>query len=66
LPLLALTQPGDHVLVTDAVYGPTRRFCNIHLTRLGVDVSYYDPQLGADRAEFRSTLGSSSRNRPAR
>ena len=54
LPLLALTQPGDHVLVTDAVYGPTRRFCNIHLTRLGVDVSYYDPQLGAAiEREFR-------------
>jgi cystathionine beta-lyase len=43
LPLLALTKPGDHVLVTDAVYGPTRRFCELHLKRLGVDVSYYDP-----------------------
>ena len=54
MPLLALTRPGDHVLVTDAVYGPTRRFCNIHLTRLGVDVSYYDPQLGAAiEREFR-------------
>ena len=55
LPLLALTRPGDHVLVTDAVYGPTRRFCNIHLTRLGVDVSYYDPLIGAAiEREFRS------------
>ncbi len=50
LPLLALTQPGDHVLVTDAVYGPTRRFCDLHLRRLGVDVTYYDPLLGADIA----------------
>ena len=47
LPLLALTQAGDHVLVTDAVYGPTRRFCNNHLARLGVEVTYYDPLLGA-------------------
>ena len=47
LPLLALTKPGDHVLVTDAVYGPTRRFCDNHLKRLGVDVTYYDPLLGA-------------------
>jgi cystathionine beta-lyase len=47
LPLLALTKPGDHVLVTDAVYGPTRRFCNNHLARLGVEVTYYDPLLGA-------------------
>jgi cystathionine beta-lyase len=54
LPLLALAKPGDHVLVTDAVYGPTRRFCELHLKRFGVDVSYYDPLLGADIArEFR-------------
>ena len=31
------------MLVTDAVYGPTRRFCNNHLTRLGIEVTYYDP-----------------------
>ena len=50
LPLLALTRPGDHVLVTDSVYGPTRRFCELHLKRLGVEVSYYDPLLGTDVA----------------
>src|SRR6185503_14994492 len=49
-PLLALVKPGDHVLVTDAVYGPTRRFCDNHLRRLGVEVSYYDPLLAADIA----------------
>ena len=47
LPLLALMKAGDHILVTDAVYGPTRRFCNNHLTRLGIEVSYYDPLAGA-------------------
>lgn len=47
LPLLALTSAGDHVLVTDSVYGPTRRFCDNHLTRLGVEVGYYDPLVGA-------------------
>ncbi len=47
LPLLALTKPGDHVLVTDSVYGPTRRFCELHMKRLGVEVSYYDPLAGA-------------------
>ena len=47
LPLLALTSAGDHLLVTDSVYGPTRRFCNNHLTRLGVEVSYYDPLIGS-------------------
>jgi len=54
LPLLALANPGDHILVTDSVYGPTRRFCDLHMKRLGVEVSYYDPLLGADIArEFR-------------
>jgi cystathionine beta-lyase len=46
LPLLALLKPGDHLLVTDSVYGPTRRFCDLHLTRLGVEVTYYDPLVG--------------------
>jgi cystathionine beta-lyase len=47
LPLLALLKPGDHLLVTDAVYGPTRRFCDNHLRRLGMDVGYYDPLAAA-------------------
>jgi cystathionine beta-lyase len=51
LPLLALLAPGDHLLVTDAVYGPTRRFCDNHLRRLGVDVGYYDPLAGAAIAD---------------
>jgi cystathionine beta-lyase len=53
-PLLALVRPGDHVLVTDVVYGPTRRFCENHLRRLGAQVEYYDPALGAGiEAHFR-------------
>ena len=56
LPLLALLKPGDHLLMTDAVYGPTRRFCNNHLRRLGIDVDYYDPLAGAAIADaFRPT-----------
>jgi cysteine-S-conjugate beta-lyase len=51
LPLLALLAPGDHLLVTDAVYGPTRRFCDNHLRRLGIDVEYYDPLAGAAIAD---------------
>lgn len=47
LPLLALLSAGDHVLVTDSVYGPTRRFCDLHLRRLGVQVDYYDPLVGS-------------------
>ena len=46
LALLAVTRAGDHVLVTDSVYGPTRRFCDQQLTRFGIDVTYYDPLIG--------------------
>ena len=55
LPLLALLAPGDHLLVTDSVYGPTRRFCELHLKRLGIDVEYFDPRAGAGiAASFRA------------
>jgi len=47
LALIGVTSAGDHVLVTDSAYGPTRRFCNNQLTRLGIEVSYYDPLIGA-------------------
>ena len=46
LALLGTTRAGDHVLVTDAVYGPTRRFCDNQLDRFGIEVSYYDPLAG--------------------
>jgi cystathionine beta-lyase len=46
---LALVRSGDHVLVTDSAYGPTRNFCEQVLTRLGVTTTYYDPTInGAD------------------
>lgn len=47
LPLLAFLSAGDHVLVTDSVYHPTRRFADTVLTRMGVEVTYYDPLAGA-------------------
>jgi len=45
--LLAILQAGDHVLVTDSVYQPTRKFCNGVLKRYGVTTTYYDPMIGA-------------------
>jgi cysteine-S-conjugate beta-lyase len=44
---LALLSAGDHALVADSVYRPTRRFCDHVLARLGVEVTYYDPVIGA-------------------
>lgn len=44
--LLTVVRPGDHILVTDNVYQPARRFCNLMLEPLGVETSYYDPYIG--------------------
>ncbi|PKP98136.1 MAG: cystathionine beta-lyase [Alphaproteobacteria bacterium HGW-Alphaproteobacteria-13] len=48
--LLALLSPGDHLLMVDSVYEPTRAFCDGMLARLGVRTTYYDPLAGADIA----------------
>jgi cystathionine beta-lyase len=44
--LLAVVHAGDHVLVTDSAYGPTRNFCEQILSRLGVTATYFDPRIG--------------------
>ena len=49
--LLSVVRSGDHILVTDSAYGPTRNFCEQILTRLGVTTTYYDPLIGAAIAE---------------
>ena len=67
--LLAAAGAGDHVLVTDSVYRPTRNFCDGVFKRLGVETTYYDPLIGAGiaklfkpntRAVFMETPGSQS------
>lgn len=45
--LCAFVKTGDHLLIADSVYGPTRTFCNKRLTPFGVDIQYYDPLMGA-------------------
>src|SRR3546814_4760469 len=45
--LLALLAPGDHLLMVDSAYEPTRLFCDGMLRRFGVETSYYDPLVGA-------------------
>jgi cystathionine beta-lyase len=47
VPLLAFLSAGDHVLIVDSVYHPTRNFADTMLKRLGVEVEYYDPHAGA-------------------
>src|SRR3954451_12543743 len=45
--LLSVLKAGDHLLVCDNVYRPTRNFCNGLLARYGVETSYFDPMIGA-------------------
>ncbi len=45
--LRAFAKTGDHVLLSDSVYGPTRNFCEKQLKTNGVEVEYYDPLIGS-------------------
>ncbi len=46
LVLLASLRSGDHLLMTEAAYGPAKTFALQHLAELGVEVELYDPRLG--------------------
>ena len=46
--IMAAVTAGDQILMPDNVYSPTRRFCDSTLKKFGVDVTYYDPLIGAD------------------
>ena len=50
--LLAVVHAGDHILVTDSAYQPTRNFCEQVLKRLGVTTTYFDPLIGAKIADL--------------
>ena len=67
--LLSCLNAGDHLLITDSVYRPTRTFAGQLLRRFGVEISYYDPMIGAGiealmqpntRAVFTEAPGSQS------
>ena len=48
--LLAVLRSGDHLLISDSVYRPTRAFCDGPLARWGIETTYYDPLIGAEIA----------------
>ncbi len=50
--LIAVAGAGDHILITDSVYRPTRNFCEGLFKRMGVETTYYDPLIGADIASL--------------
>ncbi len=46
--IMAFAGAGDHILVTDSVYEPTKKFCKSNLKNMGVEVEFYDPMIGSD------------------
>lgn len=52
IPLLTFVSAGDHILVLDSCYTPTRIFCDSVLARMGVEVEYYDPLIGGGIKEL--------------
>ncbi|MFC2249332.1 cystathionine beta-lyase [Labrys portucalensis] len=45
--LLSCLSAGDHLLMVDSTYQPTRQFCDKVLGRFGIETTYYDPLIGA-------------------
>lgn len=50
--LLAFLKAGDHLLMTDGVYLPTRNFVTGMLARFGTDTTFFDPEIGAGIADL--------------
>lgn len=44
--LMAFLKQGDHMLLVDNVYSPTRSFADKFLKKLGIETTYYDPTIG--------------------
>jgi len=46
--ILGCVSQGDHVLMIDTAYAPSRVFCTKTLKRLGIESTFYSPDAGAD------------------
>ena len=45
--IISFIEAGDHILMVDSAYEPTRDYCDKILTKLGIETTYYDPMIGA-------------------
>jgi len=52
IPMLAFAKAGDHCLIVDSIYGPSRRFADKTLARLGIEIEYFDPHTGNNFANL--------------
>ncbi|MGL4473498.1 MAG: cystathionine beta-lyase [Shewanella sp.] len=53
--LLSFLKAGDHLLMVDSVYEPTRDLCDQLLSGYGISTSYYDPMIGDELASLIQT-----------
>jgi len=50
--IISFVESGDHILMVDSVYEPTRDYCDKILAKMGVETTYYDPMIGAGIEEL--------------
>lgn len=50
--LMATLKGGDHLLMVDTTYNPTRKFCETTLAHSGIETTFYDPLVGANIADL--------------
>ena len=46
--ILSVVESGDHILMVDTCYGPTRDFCDQIMKKMGIETTYYDPIIGEE------------------
>lgn len=46
--ILSFVETGDHILMVDTCYEPTRDFCDKILKKMGIETTYYTPTIGED------------------
>lgn len=44
----AILNAGDHILIADCIYGPSRRYCTRRLSKMGISATRFDPTIGAE------------------
>lgn len=45
--MLAFVKAGDHILINDSIYEPTRTFADGMLKNMNISTTYYDPMIGS-------------------
>ena len=50
--ILSFVETGDHILMVDTCYEPTRDFCDTIMKKMGVETTYYEPTIGKSIQDF--------------